>query len=214
MKIVLLEDEYSLRKNIEVFLQLSHYEVVSYVNGDDFLEKCRFDADLYILDINVPGANGFEIIQWISSNSPSIPVIFTTAFTDIDSISKAYTLGCSDYLKKPFDLIELKLRIEKLLPLQGLEKIDLGSDFVYSLNEKRLYHKGSLYSISPHQNELLKLLIEHANQLVTYDQMIDRIWTGKLIKINTIASHIREIRRLIPTLSVNAIRSEGYTLSL
>ena len=102
MHIILLEDEFSLRNNIKEFLEMYNHTVEAYEDGNIFLENCTFSADIYILDINVPGADGFEIIQWISNNSPEAPVIFMTAFTDIESIRKAYKLGCSDYLKKAF----------------------------------------------------------------------------------------------------------------
>ena len=88
MKITLLDDEFSLRNNIKDFLEFHHYEVEAYADGTSLLEKTNFDSDLYILDINVPGASGYEVMEWISNNSPHSPVIFITAYTDIKSIAK------------------------------------------------------------------------------------------------------------------------------
>ncbi|MEA3372335.1 MAG: response regulator transcription factor [Campylobacterota bacterium] len=214
MKITLLDDEFSLRNNIKEFLEFHHYVVDAYADGTTLLEECRFDADLYILDINVPGADGFEIIEWISRNAPDTPVIFITAFTDIESISKAYTLGCSDYLKKPFDLTELLLRVGRLLQKENAHAVQLSPECIFEMQTRELQKNGHFIKLSKTQRNILYLLIKHKNKIVTYDMLIDHVWEGHFIKHNTIASHIREIRHITPELLIQSIRSEGYLLKL
>lgn len=214
MNIIILEDEFSLRNNIKEFLELNHYSVEAYADGAVLLQKCNFDADLYILDINVSGADGFEVIKWITSNATESAVIFMTAFTDIQSISKAYELGCKDYLKKPFDLIELHLRIKNLLHESNINSINIGSQYRFDMQSKQLLKSGELVKLSKTQKNILYILLEHKNEIVTYDMLIDYVWGNKYIKHNTIASNMREIRHSVPELLIESVRSEGYILKI
>jgi len=212
MKITLLEDEFSLRNNIKEFLELNNYIIDEYADGSELLEKCSFDSDIYILDVNVPGSNGFEVIQWILNNTPNSPVIFITAYTDIDSISKAYSLGCSDYLKKPFDLMELLLRVKKLTSQDSMNSIKILPNYIFDMQSKQLHRNSELIKLSKTQKEILYMLIKNKNELVTYDMLINYVWADKYIKHNTIASHIREIRNIAPELNILSYRAEGYVL--
>ena len=214
MNITLMDDEFSLRNNIKEFLEFNHHTIEAYADGTSLLENTNFDADLYILDINVPGANGFEVIEWISRNTPDTPVIFITAFTDIESITKGYELGCSDYLKKPFDLTELLLRISKLFKDDQDGMINISQELKFDMQSQQLLKNGAFVKISKTQKKILYTLLKYKNKLVDYDMLLDYVWDGKFIKHNTIASHIRELRQTVPELTINSMRSEGYMLIL
>lgn len=214
MNIAILEDEFSLRNNVKEFLELNNYKVEAFSDGNQFLKECKFNADLYVLDINVPGANGFEVIEWVSNNSPKAPVIFITAYTDIESITKAYKLGCSDYLKKPFDLKELLFRISNLLKESNTNFINITPECVFDKETKQVHKNGKLIKLSKTQKNILSVLLEEKNNLVTYDLLIDYVWGDKYVKNNTIASNIREIRHSLPELVIKSVRAEGYTLEL
>jgi DNA-binding response OmpR family regulator len=214
MKITLFEDEYALRNNINDFLTLHSYEVEMFGNGDIMLDQCRFNSDLYVLDINVPGANGFEVIEWIARNDPGKPIIFMSAYTDIESITRAYHLGCSDYLKKPFELMELLLRVQKIISNSGDDTILITSTHTFDLSSKQLYVGSKIVNLTKNQRNILYLLTKHRNSVITYDMLIEYIWEDKFIKFNTIASHIREIRAAIQGIMIQNIRGEGYVLEV
>lgn len=214
MKITLFEDEYALRNNINDFLTLHAYEVEMFGNGNDMLDQCRFHSDLYILDINVPGANGFEVIEWITRNDPGKPVIFMSAYTDIESITRAYHLGCSDYLKKPFELMELLLRVQKLLSHSSDETVAITPTHTFDLASKQLFEGGKILNLTKNQRNILYYLIKYRNSIITYDMLIEYVWEDKFIKFNTIASHIREIRSTIKGIMIQNIRGEGYLLKV
>jgi DNA-binding response OmpR family regulator len=214
MKITLFEDEYTLRNNINDFLTLHSYEVEMFGNGDVMLDQCQFNTDLYVLDINVPGANGFEVIEWITRNDPGKPVIFMSAYTDIESITRAYHLGCSDYLKKPFELMELLLRVQKLLSHSSDDVILITPTHTFDLASKQLYEGGEIVNLTKNQRNILYLLTKYRNSVITYEMMIEYIWEDKFIKFNTIASHIREIRAAIKEIMIQNIRGEGYMLKV
>lgn len=214
MKITLFEDEYALRNNLNDFLLLHSYEIEMFSHGNEILNSCSFNSDLYILDINVPGANGFEVIEWITRNDPGKPVIFMSAYTDIESITRAYHLGCSDYLKKPFELMELLLRIQKLLSNSNNEEIQITPNHTFDLVSKQLLEGESIVNLTKNQRNILYLLTKYRNSIITYDMFVEYIWEDKFIKFNTIASHIREIRSAVKGISIRNIRGEGYILKV
>jgi len=214
MKIVLLEDEFLLHKNLRDFLEMKSIEVESFVDGNALLQKSSFNADLIILDIEVPGANGYEVIKWIKNVNHEIPVIFMTAYTDIESIEKAYHLGCKDYLKKPFDLKELWFRIGQILGFNEMKNIVLEKNIYFDLEKEKLYINKEIIRLTKTQKEILKLLLKHKNNVLTYECIMEEIWHGKYVKINTIASHLKTLRKHLPSYMIESAHSEGYILHL
>jgi len=214
MKVLLLEDEHLLNANIKEFLELKGLIVESYTDGAELLNKSDFKADIAILDIEVPGANGYEVIEWIKRVNEDLPTIFMTAYTDIDSIEKAYNLGCSDYLKKPFDLIELYLRIEQLIDINNYTKVQLSQAIVFDMQHEQLYDDEKIYKLTKIQRNILKTLIKYKNTIVTYEMLMREVWDDNFIKVNTIASHVKEIRKYLQDDMIESIRAEGYRLHI
>ncbi len=214
MKVILLEDEYFLNENIKEYLELKGMLVDSYTDGAELLKSSSLDADIAILDIEVPGATGFEVIEWIKRVDKDIPTIFMTAYTDIQSIEKAYTLGCSDYLKKPFDLIELYLRVQQLLDMNNHTKIEINSFIFFDMQEEQLYVSKKIIKLTKIQRKILQSLLKHKNSVVSYELLMSEVWEDEYVKVNTIASHIKEIRKYIPSNTIYSIRAEGYRVNL
>ena len=118
MRILLLEDEIDYKETIHEYLESLGYAVESFENGDEALDAIHFKSyQLLLLDIRVPGTNGYEIVRTIREAGDETPVIFITSLTDIDNLSIGYELGCNDYIRKPFAAKELKYRVEQVLKL-------------------------------------------------------------------------------------------------
>jgi len=214
VKVILLEDEHIINANIKEYLEFKELSVESYTDGSELLKLTSFNADIAILDIEVPGATGFEVIQWIKRVNNDIPIIFMTAYTDIKSIEKAYSLGCSDYLKKPFDLIELYLRVKQLLNSKKLTKIALTSTISFNIEEEQLYSLDEVVKLTKIQRKILTTLLKHKNSIVTYSLLMSEVWEDNYVKVNTIASHIKEIRKHLPSELIDSLRAEGYRINL
>jgi len=214
MKAILLEDEYLLNNNIKEFLELKGVFVESYLDGGELLDNCELKADIAILDIETPGATGFEVIEWIKQVNGTMPVLFITAYTDIESIRKGYHLGCSDYLKKPFDLDELWLRVQQLVESLAYTKVLLSENVIFDLKDEQLYNANTIVKLTKIQRKILKLFVEQKNTVVTYDLLMSEVWSDFFIKINTIASHVKEIRKFLPANMIESVRAEGYRLHL
>ena len=158
--ILLLEDEIVLCEMIEEFLISKGFEVYSVDNADDALEQAMSGKyGLFIFDVKVPLGNGFSILQELRSHKITTPAIFTTSLNTIADLQEGYESGCDDYLKKPFDLEELYLRIQKLLGKKGNEAIDFGNGVRFDMNQKLLYRGDSLLPLTNKENELLAMLI-------------------------------------------------------
>ncbi len=101
MKILLLEDEYSLRKSVKELLEDCQYMVYDFANGKDALDSIGVSSyDLLLLDVNVPGINGFELANMVQKQNIVVPIIFMTSLTEIDNLERGYEIGCCDYIKK------------------------------------------------------------------------------------------------------------------
>ena len=213
MKALLLEDEHSLNANVKEFLELKGMDVESYLDGGELLEKCDLKSDIAILDIETPGATGYEVVEWIKRVNPKTPVIFMTAYTDIKSVKKGYALGCADYLKKPFNLEELWLRMRQLLGDANRTRIELGGDMEFDMRNERLYLGDEIAKLTKIQKKILKTLIANKNETVTYERLLGEVWNDVCVKENTIASHIKTLRVFLREGMIESVRSEGYRLN-
>jgi len=111
-------------------------------------------------------------------------------------------------------LIELWLRVQHLLDLNSLLKIELGSETIFDIENEQLYCNGKVQKLTKIQRQILKSLIKHKNSIVTYDLLMDEVWNNDFVKVNTIASHVKELRKYVPQNMIESIRSEGYRLHL
>lgn len=144
MKILLLEDELMLNNAISEYLKDIGHMVESFTDGESVIEDVDTSFDLLILDINVPKKDGFEILQELNIKKIYIPTIYITALNDIEDITKAYELGCREYLKKPFHLEELGIKINQILKKDQklTSHIRFSENYSYSKEKKTLYFSG------------------------------------------------------------------------
>lgn len=213
MNIVLVEDNPILNASITLFLKKKFYYLYSYQKADDLIEALPDDhIDLFILDIDLPDMDGFELMRVLKPHYKKSEFIFISFYTDIEHIGKAFNLGCADYLKKPFEVAELLLRVEKVMNRcspAGTVVID-GSIRLHT--EKRMLElEGVLVDLTEKENKLLKLLLQNRGNVVTYNTLSECVW-GKEISQNTMAAVIRRLRKKLGTLEIKSVRDLGYRL--
>lgn len=211
MKILLMEDELHLRQNIKKFLTIKGHDVDDFENGEELLESCDpNDYDCMILDVNTPQIDGFEVLEYIRNNDITTPVLFISALTDVQKVLKAFKLGAQEYLKKPFDLAELEVRMLKINPEISSRHVEIGNTLSYDLDNRILYKDNIHFKLSSTQKKILYLLIKNKNRLVTFDMLIDYVWDSKEISHNTIVSTIRNLKKELPDSFIQNIKGEGY----
>jgi len=212
MKILLLEDEDRLRKNIEKFLTLKGHTVDSFDDGGELLEDTNlFEYDFFIFDINVPDVDGFELLKYIKDKNIETPVIFISAMIGIEEITKGFELGCSDYLKKPFELEELELRIKNIKnSFSPHKRITLPNGLVYDFSAKAVFQGDKQLELSKKQSEILYILMKYNGQVVSFDTIADYAYADDFRDVHTISSHIRDIRKVIGAEVIKNVRGVGY----
>ncbi len=219
MKIILLEDEEALRNNTVKYLRLKGYDVEAYGDGDSLLDRSHWgDVDCLLLDINVPGSSGFEVLSSLKAWGIDIPVIFISALKECSDIARAFDYGGCDYMKKPFELAELELRI-RLRCRERRQTVPTGSvilcgGFRYEPSTRQLFDGTTYIPLSGIVAKLLHALVKYADRLMSFEMLEERVWDGKAMSRTTISSHIKELRRVIPCATIRNIRGEGYMLVL
>jgi len=218
MKIFLLEDDFSLNRLIYKALEDRGFFVTSVEDGYDAMTHVvNNQYDLYILDINVPGFNGHEVLEQIRKVHNDLPVIIVSAELDIDNISKAYDLGCNDYLKKPFELEELILHIKyhiKTILNSDLDQdsIDLGFGFRFDMKDQTLYKHEHEIVLTSKEKLLLTLFVNNLNKTVTSDMIHEYVWDNKEMEAVSIRSMIHKLQKKIKSGIIVNIRGVGYKL--
>ncbi|MFT7002848.1 MAG: DNA-binding response OmpR family regulator [Sulfurimonas sp.] len=220
MKILLLEDEYMLSRSICTFLLSFGYLVDCYDNGRDVLEAIEEKQhDFYILDINTPIVGGLECLKIISKKYPNIPSIIISAYNDIDHISSAFDIGCSDYLKKPFNLKELQIRIDHLTILNEKNVVEEKSPIIYlsehySFNKETniLYYDNEIQMFTKKEYSLIVLFISNLGQIMTDESIQSFIWNGEYVEASTIRSLVNRVRRKLKEELLQNIRGFGYVM--
>lgn len=215
MKVLLLEDEYMLRVSITEFLEDIGFEVVGFSNGNhafDAVYETQFD--LYLLDVNVPGMNGFDLLRTLRKEGNKIPAIFLTSMVNVDNLQEGYKSGCCDYIRKPFDLTELQLRIMHALKdyyHNGDNLLDFGEGLVYDTEKFILSHSGNDITLSKTEKEILGVLLKHQNQIVSVAMFQDEIW-GEYVDPANIRVQINNLRKKLPIEIIQNRRGLGYII--
>jgi len=136
-----------------------------------------------------------------------------SAMVDISNVKKAYALGCSDYLKKPFELAELELRMDAIMKsFHFKEYIEFKNGYKYDLIEKQLFKEKEAIVLSKKQNEILYLLIKNIGRVLSFDTIADFIYEDAFKDMHTISSHIRDIRKHIDFELIKNVRGVGYII--
>ena len=216
MKILLLEDDVLLSKILTKHLSLK-YEVTPVYDGDTALkivETKRFD--LLILDSNVPGITGLELIKELREYNNTTPIIMITAYQDTSHLKRAFKHGCNDYIKKPFELDELDMRIENITRTFNIEQnipIQIGKDTFFDAMNHKIIKNGKTFSLAKKESELLKYLATNKRRTISKEELTQNLWTYETMPSDaTLRVYIRNLRALIGKDKIETIRGMGYCL--
>lgn len=214
MKILLLEDDLILNEIIEEFLQDLGYEVTCVFDGMQASEAIyENNYDLLILDVNVPSITGFEFLKTLRDDNITTPAIFITSLSSVEDIEEGFNCGADDYLKKPFELKELELRINNIKRLLHLEDEEIEIAPNIKFNSKLNYvNNSSIKTKLPlKEAQILKYLINNANRCISQDELSSNIWTYEGSPTSsTIRTYIKNIRKILGEDYIETIKGVGY----
>jgi len=174
MRILVIEDESDILEILRSFLTSQGYEVITTTSGTEGLRQfTEVEPDLVLLDVILPGKNGWEVLKEIRTQS-DIPVIMLTALGRVDDKVKGLSQGADDYIQKPFDLEEMKARIEAVLRRYKtqLKRVGLSIDDA----RKQVWVRGKTISLSPKEYSLLKLLSSKPGKVFSGEEILAHLW--------------------------------------
>jgi DNA-binding response OmpR family regulator len=219
MKILLLEDDLILNEIIEEHLLSKRYDVISVFTGSEAQELIYSQSfDLMLFDVNVPNINGFELLTQLRKNAIKTPTIFITSAHMLEDVEKGFNSGCDDYIKKPFELRELDLRIENIRRLHNISyshKIEISKD-IYLEKENLIINKnGNEIHIAQKESEVLVYLLKHKNKSVSIEELSINIWSYEESPLpSTIRTYIKNLRKILGEDSILNIRGVGYRFNI
>ena len=220
-RILLVEDDSTLSMIVSETLQRDGFEVMIAGDGEDGIRKfTRHGADLIIADVMMPRMDGFEMGRRIRQIDLNVPLLFLTAKSEIDDIVEGFELGGNDYLKKPFKMLELIIRIKALLRrnvIKEVNQFEIG-DYTLDLSTQILSHKdtGGI-ELSLIEAKLLKELIENVGHTVDASTMMQLVWQrDDPYSRNSLHGFIHKLRNYLrydPSISLINQRGIGYMLT-
>ena len=223
--ILLVEDDVNFGAILNDFLKLHSYNVTLAKNGIEGLEKFKKNSfGLCILDVMLPFKDGFTLAKEIRDLNKYVPLFFLTAKTLKDDVLKGYKLGADDYLTKPFDSDILLLKIKSIFKRKKISNSDNNTKFLYEFANFKFnsklrilkYNEDKDVKLSPKENELLKLLLNHLNDLMPRELALIKIWNDdNYFTSRSMDVYIAKIRKYLQKddrLEIENIHGEGFRL--
>jgi DNA-binding response OmpR family regulator len=203
--ILVVEDELSIRSFISLNLRKKKYEVLEVENGEEALIIFNNrKIDMVLLDLMLPGIDGFKVCQEMRNISQSVGIIILTARTQEEDKVKGLVLGADDYLSKPFSIAELEARIISLMrrldymAQKEEDSILKSGPFELDIKNKKVICSGQNIKVTPTEYCLLQFLISNKNQMFTRDDLLDEVWGVNYVgDVKVVDVNIRRIRRKI-----------------
>ncbi len=219
-EILIVEDDATLRRILRDVLTIKGYEVFVASDGE---QGCRLfsehDVDLVIADVMMPRMDGFEMVRRMRESGASTQFIFLSALDSAEDVVEGFRAGGHDYLRKPFDMSELLVRVESLL--SRLEVPDVSSELrvgkaLFNADVSELRDGDRVEHLSSREAAILKILIQNRGKVVTYQQLLLDLWGDdsyyNLRSMNVFVSHLRTKLQRIGSVQIASVRGVGYKL--
>jgi len=213
--LLLLEDDLQLSDTVKQFLELKGYKVYCAYDGLE-AQTIAYEKhiDLMLLDVKVPHINGFEFLKKVRSEGKNMPAIFITSLNSVKDVEKGFSMGCDDYIRKPFALKELLVRIESLLKRSfGThdDKIALGKELLFDQKEMLLTKNGRKIPLKTKELKLLALFLQHSNELLNYEIINGTLWEyDEEPSSGSLRTYIKTLRAAIGKEKIETLKNIGY----
>jgi len=202
-KILIIEDEKDMVTGLKFNLEARDYTVIAAYDGEAGYKKALSEKpDLVILDLMLPKLNGYEVCKILKKEIPDLPIIMLTAKSQEAEIVTGLELGADDYITKPFSVLELLARIKAVLRRiksgSGIPEVHRFGNLEINFKKYEARKNGEPLKLSPREYELLKCFIDREGEIVSRDELLNRVWGYDSIPdTRTIDAHIVKLRRKI-----------------
>lgn len=220
IKILYVEDEPFLGRIVKESLESRDFEVVMVTDGKEALPQFKISKpDICVLDIMLPSKDGYTIAEEIRRINPTIPLIFVTAKTQTEDLLKGFEVGGNDFLRKPFSMEELIVRIKNLLALSGngsktpSEKIAIGK-YIFYPNRYELHFNALVKKLSHRESSLLEALATSPNTTIERKEILLKLWGDDSFfnsrNLDVYITKIRDYLKNDPSIQLITIKGIGY----
>ncbi len=216
-RILLLEDDITLNETVSEYLEELGYKVDVVEDGEDALEMMYENAyDIFLLDVKVPSLNGFDLLTEARTRGIQTPAIFITSLNSVDDLSQGYESGCDDYIRKPFALKELEIRVESILKRDffhqnNSERVDIDSVTYYDISKNILYIEENEQTLNKKEAKLLKLFLQHQEEVLSHEKIYDALWDyDETYSEASLRTYIKNLRKLLGKEKIVSIKKQGY----
>lgn len=215
-QILLVEDDETLSELISEYLSEQGYDVTVCADAKAALDTAyERNFDILILDVKLPKGDGFSLLRELRRLGDDTPAIFTTSLNALQDLEIGYKSGCDDYLKKPYELKELLLRIQILIKRKfshvNDEFIELNSGYKFYPSSKTLRQNGQIINLSNKESELLALFLENKNALLSKETIFEKIWNyGEEPSELSLRVYVKNLRRILGKDAIINRRGDGY----
>lgn len=209
MKILLLEDNIKLNTTIKKRLEMKGYIIDSFLDGQDAYDAIENNYTCFLLDINVPNVDGIKILKHIREYYTQVPIIIISASVELDLIKKSYDFGCNDYIKKPFFIDELEIKIEQLCDIK-MKLIQFDENSYFNFQSSTIILNDEEIRLTKKERLLFNLFINRKDKIVTYQEIENSVWEGDYVSSESIRSLIRRVRKILNNKYIETIIDTGY----
>ncbi len=220
VKILLAEDEPSLGQIIKESLETRNFEVLLCANGEEAYKVYKAENPLLlVLDVMMPKKDGFTLAKEIREENPDIPIIFLTAKSQIEDVVEGFSIGGNDYLKKPFSMEELIVRINALLK-RGKDELNDGpikiGNYIFNLKKQTLQINTIIENLTHREAHLLYYLIKNKNQVLERSFILKKLWgDDDFFNARSMDVFITKLRKKLKedtAIQIINVRGYGYKL--
>lgn len=212
--LLLIEDDVSLGNSLTEYLTQKGYFVTWLTDERGFENYSLAEFQVIILDLILNYIPGEEILQKIREQNPEIPVLVLTAKAEIRDKQICFETGADDYLTKPFDPLELLLRIQALCKRTVPENRLVCGDVEVDLDSQLIYKNNQEIKLSAKAWELLHLLIREKGKLVSKEKILENVWNDVVVNDDVIRHYIKELRDILPEDTIETYKGRGYRLKV
>jgi len=215
-KILLLEDDANLNETVTEFLEDQGHTVVSVYDGYEAQEKIyESKYDLLLLDINVPGINGLDLLKESRKEGIVSPAIYITSMDTVDDLERGFNSGCDDYIRKPFALKELQIRVDTLLKRDFFHHsktlIEVSDGIAYDIKSNELIINNESISLGNKESRLLKLFMKAEGEVIAHESIYEYLWDYDEEPSDTaLRTYIKNLRKIIGKERIVSIKKQGY----
>ncbi|WP_424687907.1 MAG: response regulator transcription factor [Halarcobacter ebronensis] len=218
MKILLLEDDILLNEIIEEYLISLKYNVVTTYDGQEALERIYEESfQFLILDVNVPSLTGLDLLKTLKQNKIDIPAIFITSLHTARDVEIGFDAGADDYLKKPFQLSELKARLNNIKRLRNIDSIGvikINNYIEYNYDSKLLKVNEKTYTLPKIESKILEFFLKNKNKVLSIEEISLNNWVyDEIPTATTIRTYIKNLRKMLGKECITTIKGIGYKLN-